>query len=149
MSDPDNGGSGVGDFKVDPMRPPTAEEMERDEATRERRTVAIGSTPEGSTKPLWSAEEFNGSWFFCCCPAFFATISSKNEGDDVVKWDLTCCFVMRARNEYARIGNTNRFWSTFYAPDQDSSRSSEVMHFTSPTFLRRENAPAFAWKTGP
>jgi hypothetical protein len=64
-----------------------------------------------------------------------------------VKMELNCCLVMPAYNEYARIGNTNRFWSTFYSPD-GGGRSTEVMNFTSPTFFMREGAPAFAWKTG-
>jgi hypothetical protein len=139
--------SGVGNFQVDGMRPPTAEEMARDEAAREPRTVAIGSTPDGAQNPLWSAEELNGTWFFCCLPAAFATIKQTNEGDDKVKMELMCCLVMKAHNGYARIGNTNRFWSTFYAPE-GGPRSSEVMNFTSKTFYRREGAPAFAWKTG-
>ena len=144
------GGPGaVSNFKADSMRPPTAEEMARDEAAREKRTVAIGSTPEGARNPLWSAEELSGNWFFCCFPAIFATIKQTNEGDDLVKMDLTCCLLLQAQNEYARIGNTNRFWSTFYAPDGGSVRSTEVMHFTSKTFLRRECAPACAWKRGP
>ena len=144
MSD-DHPRSGISDVKVDPMRPPTAEEMARDEAAREPRTVAIGSTPDGAQNPLWSAEELNGTWFFCCCPAAFATIKQTNEGDDMVKSEVMCCLVMQAHNGYARIGNTNRFWSTFYAPE--GGRSSEVMNFTSKTFFRREGAPAFGWKT--
>ena len=147
--DGEHGPTAISNVKVDPMRPPTAEEMARDEAAREKRTVAIGSTPEGARNPLWSAEELSGNWFFCCFPAAFATIKQTNEGDDLVKMDLTCCLLLQAQNEYARIGNTNRFWSTFYAPDGASVRSTEVMHFTSKTFLRREGAPACAWKRGP
>lgn len=139
--------SGVSNLQIEGMRPPTAEEMARDAATREPRTLAIGSTPEGARNPLWSAEEFNGTWFFCCLPAAFATIKQTNEGDDVVKMDFMCCLVLKAQNEYARIGNSNRFLSTFYLPDSEE-RSDEVMNFTSPTFVRREKAPAFAWKTG-
>ena len=128
------------------MRPPTAEEMARDEAAREKRTVAIGLTPEGARNALWSAEELSGNWFFCCFPAAFATIKQTNEGTDLVKMDLTCCLFLQAQNEYARIGNTNRFWSTFYVPG--GGRSPEVMNFTSKTFFIRECAPAFACKTG-
>ena len=123
------------------MRPPTAEEMARDEAAREPRTAAIGSTPEGSRNPLWSAAEFNGTWFCYCFPFCCAAIKQTNNGDDVVRMDAMICFVVAASNEYARIGNTNRFWSTFYSPD-GGGRSTEVMNFTSKTFFIRECAPA-------
>merc|ERR1740138_1396849 len=128
------------------MRPPTAEEMARDDAAREPRTVAIGSTPQGARNPLWSAAEFIGSWTFCCFPFAFATMKLTNWGDDVVKMDLTCCLVLPAQQEYARTGNTNRFESTFYAPD-GGGKVDEAMIFTSKSKFRRENLPcAFAWR---
>ena len=137
--------------KLDPLRPPTAEEMAREAETREPRTVAIGSIPEGAKDPLWSAAEFNGTWSFCCVPFFYATFESMNEGDDVIKIDVTFCFYLKAQNAYARMGNTNRFWSTFYDKAEDGGgRSNEVVEFTSPTSRKNVSSPgalAFAWKT--
>ena len=143
------GKSGISNVRVDPLRPPTAEEMARDEATREPRTMAIGSTPEGSRNPLWSAAEFNGTWSCYCFPICCATVKQTNNGDDVVRMDAIICCVLAASNEYARIGNTNRFWSTWY--DGGGGRSQEVIHFTSTTSVSREQFPvsllACQWKT--
>lgn len=141
---------GISNVKVDPLRPPTAEEMARDEATREPRTMAIGSTPEGSRNPLWSAAEFNGTWSCYCFPICCATVKQTNNGDDVVRMDAIICCVLAASNEYARIGNTNRFWSTWYTPD-GTGRSQEVLRFSSTTSVSREQFPlsllACQWKT--
>ena len=147
MSNEELGGKGpISNVGVEGMRPPTSEEMAREKATREPRTVAVGSTPEGGRTPLFSAAEFNGTWSFCCIPAAYGTATLTNDGDDVTMWDLTCCFVIKASQAYARIGNSNRFWSTFYKPD--GGRHDEVMEFTSPTKFRREGAPLFGWKSG-
>ena len=43
-SDLNHQGGPIKDFKAEGMRPPTAEQMARDEAAREKQTVAIGST---------------------------------------------------------------------------------------------------------
>lgn len=127
-------------------RPPTAEEIARDEATAEPRTVAIGSTPEGARNPLWSAEEFNGTWFSYCFPAVCAISKLTNVGDDVVKQESVVipCFITDS-SEVAWIGNSNRFWSTSYVA-QTGKRSQEVVTFTSTTFRTHGCQPSFGCK---
>ena len=104
-------GEGLGPQKTtnwNGERAPTAEELERDGVT-EPRTAAIGTTPEGSASPLWSAEEFSGLWFFCCVPAVCATVKQTAVGDDIVKMEAKLCLVFPVTVQYTRIGNANRF----------------------------------------
>ena len=154
-------GEGLGPQKTNwnGERAPTAEEIARDGVT-EPRTAAIGSTPEGAKNPLWSAEEFNGTWFFCCIPAVCAVIKQTNVGEDIVKMQALLCLVVPATVQFARVGNSNRFQGMNYAEHWQgggdhgptvyagATRSDEVVEFTSKTFRRNENIPAFAWKVG-
>ena len=131
-------------------RPPTATEMARDAELFPPRTAAIGSTPEGEQNPLWSAEEFNGSWFICF-PIACLKANQTNVGEDRIKVQAMCCLIYPATDEYLRIGNTNRFGSTGYITDEDgsSSRGTDVLNFTSTTSLKHEGGgiPGFGWKT--
>ena len=85
-------------------------------------------------------------------------------GEDIVKMQASICFVLPTTVQYARIGNSNRFWNMNYAEEWSSprsdqgqhgpriyrgaKRSDEVVEFKSKTFRRNENLPAFAWKVG-
>ena len=154
-------GEGLGPQKTNwnGERAPTAEEIARDGVT-EPRTAAIGSTPEGAKNPLWSAEEFNGTWFFCCIPLACAKIKQTNIGEDVVKMQIACCLILPLTKEYARTGNTNRFESTGYYDDSDTNNAGhhrewtekdpEAFTYTSKTTFTTNGVPAglaLGWKT--
>ena len=142
--------AGVAGVGIAAPRPPTAAEMARDAGLFPPRTTAIGSTPEGEQNPLWSAEEFNGKWFICW-PIACASVNQTNVGEDGIKMQAMCCLCYPATTEFARMGNTNRFGATSYTTDDDgsSSRSEDVLNFTSTTSLKHEGGgiPGVGWKS--
>ena len=123
--------------------------MSADDRPIAPRTAAIGSTPDGAQNPLWSADQFNGCWIFCCVPLCPAVFKQTNDGEDIVKAKGFMWCLPIVNETYIRNGNSNRFQGiSSLEMDRGGSiqAEEEVVEFLSTTFRKNLNAPAYAMK---